>query len=160
MMIGVLKRALPFLMTLIVGMMLGSIFGWSSSAPKTSPYYTRGEGAGVSERRSSCRSNRGRRTFSESTPLKITYEPNTTYTQEALKNKTTGVVQLRVRFNADGTTTIVEHLSTLPDGLTEEAVRVAERTQFEPETYNGQPVAVEKEMNYIFSLSSRAMMGL
>jgi|GEM_PF-2568719 len=156
-MMSVLKRALPFIMTLIVGMGLGSIFGWNSSAPKAK---NEERLVTVTERRGSCRSYRGRRAFSESTPLKITYEPNTTYTPLALKNKTTGVVQLRVRFNADGTTTVVEQLSTLPDGLTEDAVRVVERTQFEPETYNGQPVSVTKDMNYIYSLSDRVTMGL
>jgi TonB family protein len=157
MMISVLKRALPFVMTLIVGMMLGSIFGWNRPAAKSvreERFVT------VTERRSSCRASRGRRAFSESTPLNITYEPNTAYTPEALKNKTTGVVQLRVRFNADGTTTVVEHLSTLPDGLTEDALRVSAQTRFEPETYNGQPVSVTKDMNYIYSLSDRAMMSL
>lgn len=156
MMTSLLKRALPFVLTLIAGTGLGSIFGFNSSTPKT----TSGSPSGTVERRYSCPSQRRRAFQSDSTPLKITFQPNTRYTPEALKNKTTGVVQLRVRFNADGTTTVVERLSTLPDGLTEEAERVVERTQFTPATINGEPVSQTKEMNYIFSLSDRVTMGL
>jgi TonB family protein len=157
MMTSLLKRALPFVLTLIAGTGLGSIFGFNSSTPNTS----RTSSVTVtSERRYSCSSQRRRAFQSDSTPLKITFQPNTRYTPEALKHKTTGVVQLRVRFNADGTTTVVERISTLPDGLTEEAERVVEQTQFTPATINGEPVSQTKEMNYIFSLSDRVTMGL
>ncbi len=159
---NLLKRALPFALTLIVGTGLGSVFSSNSSPTKTtysatsvrSPYRSgggSGGGVGYTHRR---------RSFDDSTPLKIIFQPNTRYTSAALKNKTTGVVQLLVRFNEDGRATVVERLSTLPDGLTEEAVRVVEQTEFNPATINGQPVPVMKEMNYIFSLSDRATMAM
>ncbi|MBV9959663.1 MAG: energy transducer TonB [Acidobacteria bacterium] len=160
------KRVLPFMLTLLVGTGLGSVFGWRSSTTQTQPNVT--ESTYRYERRYGC-SSRYRRTYSggiegraegASTPLVIRFQPNTRYTPEALEHKTTGVVQLRVRFNADGTATVLERLSTLPDGLTEEAERVVERTQFTPETINGEPVAVTKDMNYVFSLSDRSTMGL
>lgn len=165
------KRVLPFMLTLLVGTGLGSVFGWrSSSTNTTQPNVT--ESSYRYERRSGC-SSRYRRTYGgggggemedraarTTTPLIIRFQPNTRYTPEALEHKTTGVVQLRVRFNADGTATVVERLSPLPDGLTEEAERVVERTQFTPETVNGEPVSVTKDMNYVFSLSDRATMGL
>ncbi len=157
-MICLVKRALPFAMTLIVGTGLGSIFGFGSKPEQTRKSWTNADI--IVERRSSCRSSERRRHFRDSTPLNIRFQPNTSYTPEALKNKTTGVVKLLVRFNEDRTATVVEQLSTLPDGLTQEAVRVAERTQFDPETVNGQPVAVTKEMNYIFSLSDRVTMEM
>jgi hypothetical protein len=87
------------------------------------------------------------------TPVKIQYQPHRRYTPEAIQKQTTGVVKLLVRFDADGTTKIVERLSTLPNGLTEEAERIAERTEFTPAKVNGEPVSETKEMNYIFSLS-------
>jgi hypothetical protein len=162
------KRVLPFMLTLMVGTGLGSVFGWRTSTPTTQNNVESGYRL---ERRYGC-SSRYRSTYGTggggienrvertSTPLVIRFQPNTRYTPEALKNKTTGVVQLRVRFNADGTATVLERVSTLPDGLTEEAERVVERTQFTPETVNGEPVAVIKDMNYVFSLSDRATMGL
>lgn len=158
MMLSVVKRALPFAMTLIVGTGLGSIFGFNQQAPKKvndERVWT------FSERRSGCRtSHRRRGRVADSTPVNIRFQPNTRYTPDALKNKTTGVVQLRVRFNADGTATVLERLSTLPDGLTEEAERVAERTQFDPATVNGQPVSVTEDKDYVFSLNDRVTMGL
>ena len=156
------KRALPFALTLFVGTGLGSIFGFNSTPKKTNATSAPDERIHtLTERRSGCPDSYRRRDYvGESTPLNIRYQPNTSYTRVALKNETTGVVRLLVRFNEDGTATVVSRLSTLPDGLTEEAVRVAERTQFDPETVNGQPVAVTKEMNYIFSLSDRTITGL
>jgi TonB family protein len=158
---NLLKRALPFALTLIIGTGLGSILGSDRSTTKTNYSHSRAPFV-----RSVYRSGTGggeyrhRRGFNDSTPLKIIFQPNTRYTSEALKNKTTGVVQLLVRFDEDGTATVVERLSTLPDGLTEEAVRVVEQTKFNPATVNGQPVPVTKEMNYIFSLSDRATMTM
>ncbi|MBC7911968.1 MAG: energy transducer TonB [Pyrinomonadaceae bacterium] len=149
---NLLKRALPFALTLIVGTGLGSIFGFNSAPkPKKTPcnaaslrsVYRSGTGGGE---------YRHRRSFDNSTPLDIHPAPQALYTPEALRNKTIGVVTLLVRFNADGTTTVLKRLSTLPDGLTEEAVRVAERTRFTPATANGEPVSVTREMNYPFTL--------
>lgn len=149
-----LKRAMPFALTLLVGTGLGSIFGFNQPSPRT-------DGLRVfrSERHSRCPSEK-RRAFTNpssrhSTPLEITYQPNTRLTPEAVRNDTTGVVKLLVRFNADGTTTVVERLSTLPDGLTQEAVRVAEQTRFNPKTVNGEPVTVTEDKEYVFSLSEQ-----
>jgi hypothetical protein len=88
----------------------------------------------------------------ESTPLIVKFEPNTRLTEAARRNKTVGVVELLVRFDADGTAKVVDHLATLPDGLTEEAERAAERTVFNPATINGKPYAVTEVREFIFSL--------
>ncbi len=153
MMTCMLKRALPFMMTLIVGTGVGSIFGFHSEPTNSSspPRFMSAHHDGGGDYRHKCSGN--------STELNITYEPNTSYTAEALRNETTGVVTLRVRFGADGEATVLERLNTLPNGLTEEAERVLERTQFTPATIDGQPVSVEKDMNYIFTLSNRPMTG-
>ncbi|MBV9210824.1 MAG: energy transducer TonB [Acidobacteria bacterium] len=142
-----LKRALPFMLTLIIGLGLGSIFGFNSSGTtsnnlsgfKLEPRHYRYRG--------SCRSRAWNR---DATPLAILFQPSVRYTPEALQHKTTGVVELRVSFNADGTTTVLDRLKTLPDGLTEEAERVAERTVFTPEKSNGEAVSVVREMSYDF----------
>lgn len=139
-----LKRALPFMITLILGTGLWSIFGFQKSASR------RGSGYHFYAHK--------RVVTSGLTPLRILSQPERRYTPEAQENRTTGVVRLLVQFNPDGTTTVIERLSSLPNGLTEEAVRVAEQTRFIPATLNGQPVAQTKEMNYIFSLSENDTM--
>jgi hypothetical protein len=95
---------------------------------------------------------RNRAVVAQSTPLIIKFEPNTRLTEAARRNKTVGVVELLVRFDADGKATVVDHLLTLPDGLTEEAERAAERTIFEPATINGKPYSVTEVRQFIFSL--------
>jgi hypothetical protein len=149
-----LKRALPFMLTLLVGIGLGSVFGFNHSGTTTTNNFS---GFNLEPRHyhSGCR---GRRLADYTTPLDITFQPNVRYTPEALKRQTTGVVQLRVSFNADGTATVLDKLSTLPDGLTEEAVRVAEHTEFTPEKVGGTPVTVVREMNYIFTLNDSMTM--
>src|SRR5215210_6257627 len=134
-----LKRALPFMMTLLVGTGLGSIFSSMSPqnnrAPGTTTTFT-------TTRRYGCERRRERAVVAESTPLIVTFEPNTRLTEAARRNKTVGVVELLVRFDADGKATVVDRLTTLPDGLTEEAERAAERTTFKPATINGKPYTV------------------
>jgi Gram-negative bacterial TonB protein C-terminal len=142
-----LKRALPFVMTLLVGLGLGSIFSSTSQqqnnrASATTTQATRRYGCSV----------RNRAAVAESTPLIVKFEPNTRLTEAARRNKTTGVVELLVRFDADGKATVVDRLTTLRDGLTEEAERAAERTIFDPATINGRPYSVTEVRQFIFSL--------
>ena len=134
-----LKRILPFLITLIVGTGLWGIFGTRRPEGSVGPGHYR-----FSHRRMSRNGSR---------LLRILSQPERRYTPEATKNRTTGVVKLLVQFNSDGTTTVIDRISILPDGLTEEAERIAEHTRFIPATINGQPITQTKEMNYIFSLS-------
>ena len=147
MFVSLLKRALPFTLTLLFGSGLGSIFSGTSTdmqprvntTPTTRTY-------------SGCSSHRRASAFAESTPLIVTFEPNTRLTEAARRNKTVGVVELLVRFDADGKATVVDHLTTLPDVLTEEAERAAERTVFRPATINGKPYTVTEVRQFIFSL--------
>jgi hypothetical protein len=145
---SLLKRALPFTLTLLVGSGLGSILSGTSprdssaSLVPTTTTKTRTYSCGMRERA----------VVAESTPLVVTFEPNTRLTEAARHNKTTGVVELLVRFGADGKATVVDHLTTLPDGLTEEAESAAERTVFRPATINGRPYTVTEVREFIFSL--------
>ena len=145
MFVSLLKRALPFTLTLLFGSGLGSIFSGTSTEMQprvitTTTTFTHSCGA------------RRARVAPESTPLIVTFEPNTRLTEAARRNKTVGVVELLVRFDADGKATVVDHLTTLPDGLTEEAERAAERTVFRPATINGKPYTVTEVRQFIFSL--------
>jgi hypothetical protein len=137
-------------MTLLLGTGLGSIF--SSTSTNTRSSVTGTTTATTTMRAHGCASRRRGGVVAESTPLIVTFEPNTRLTEAARQNKTVGVVELLVRFDADGKATVVDHLTTLPDGLTEEAERAAERTVFRPATINGKPYAVTEVRQFIFSL--------
>lgn len=147
-----LKRALPFTLTLIVGIAFGSLVNLFSKgtsvapAPRFEPptYHARG---GCGKRR---------RSAIPPTPLNIISEPSKRYTKEAFKNKVTGVVRLRITYGSNGSILDVEPLTTLPYGLTEEAERVAWQINFEPATVNGLPVTVTQDQDYIFSLSDES----
>jgi hypothetical protein len=89
---------------------------------------------------------------SASTPLAIVFEPSTRMTAAARRNQTYGVVQLLVEYGADGKARVLSRVASLPDGLTEEAERVAESTQFRPETLNGEAVSVTRVQSYYFDM--------
>lgn len=148
MFVSLLKRALPFTLTLLFGSGLGSIFSGTSPRSEQSRVTT----TTTMSSTYSCRSKHRARAASESTPLIVTFEPNTRLTEAARRNKTVGVVELLVKFDADGKATVVDHLTTLPDGLTEEAESAAERTVFKPATINGIPYTVTEVRQFIFSL--------
>ncbi|HEX8143120.1 MAG TPA: energy transducer TonB [Pyrinomonadaceae bacterium] len=143
-----LKRALPFLLTLLVGSALGSIFSSTSQQRRgTSPSIT----TALTTSRHSCGMRSRAVAVAQSTPLIVTFEPSTRLTEAARRNKTTGTVELLVRFGADGEATVVDRITTLPDGLTEEAERAAERTLFKPATINGKPYSVTELRQFVFS---------
>jgi TonB family protein len=63
------------------------------------------------------------------------------YTEQARKNGICGMVRLRLLIGADGNVIKVKAVSTLPDFLTEEAIRAAYELKFEPASKAGNPVA-------------------
>lgn len=159
MLMDVLKRAIPFTIALAMGTGIGNFFSFFSPAKKSEVSFV------TSERRMrGCRAKNDsaynyRRDEAYRTSLAILFQPNRRYTAEALQNRTEGVVTLLVQFGADGEAKVVDRIATLPDGLTEEAERIVERTRFTPATVNGVPVTETKEMNYFFYLSDRATVG-
>ncbi len=150
MFLSLLKRGLPFTLTLLVGSGLGSIF--SSTSPRTADTRSSVTTTTTMTRTHSCGARHRAGAFAESTELIVTFEPNTRLTEAARLHKTVGVVELLVRFDADGHATVVDRLTTLPDGLTEEAESAAERTTFRPATINGKPYTVTEVRQFIFSL--------
>ncbi len=150
------KRIVPFALTLLAGAALAGVSGvLGSRSPQQ-----RGRARLVYNYNAfECQQSSASR-WHHSTPLTITYEPNTHYTARAWKNNTYGVVSLRVTFGADSEIKSVVPVRRLPDGLTEEAERVAWQIKFVPATENGWPVAVTKEMDYVFSLNDRMAAGL
>ncbi len=148
-----LKRVLPFTLTLVVGIAFGSLMNlFSRDAANVAP--VAGNEARTYQRaKRSC--GMRQRSLLAQTAVEILYEPNTTLTPQAIENETFGVVVLNVEFGADGKVGKVSPVSTLPDGLTEQAVKVARQTRFNPATTNGEPVSVTQEKTYYFSLGDR-----
>lgn len=67
--------------------------------------------------------------------------PQPRYTEQARTNGVCGTVVLRVLIGADGKVKRVDARTTLPDWLTEEAIRAAYDLKFEPARKEGQAVA-------------------
>jgi TonB family protein len=159
----ILKRVLPFTLTLALGSLAGGatklfgLFGTHDRA-ETGVLVFKERG------RRGCRDRRAARRLTperKSSPVVYTYEPNTHYTEEAMRRGVTGVVTLRVTFGASGRVEAVEPVHKLPYGLTEEAERVARSTRFIPATdERGRSITTTKEVDYVFSLSDRMKAGL
>jgi TonB family protein len=142
-----LKKIVPFLLTLTTGIVLGNLFG-VGRAPKigTSQFgirVYRGEG---------CRHRHEE--FSDAwdynSPVIIKSKPRAEYTEEARRNHTTGTVELRMMLNRDGSITDIQVEQGLPDGLTEKAIEAAHDIQFTPAYLYGRPTDAKQRVEYHF----------
>jgi hypothetical protein len=153
-----LKSALPFTLTFILGAALGGFFfnpfgvrTRMSRAVRTElRSYSYGEGRGCKHRRF-----RQRELVAESKPLIIHDTPPVRWPrvgEEYYKNS----VWVRVTFGADGKVQEVKHLQPLlPKAMLDLAERAARLIYFEPETINGVPVTVTKDVEVPFSSDVR-----
>ncbi len=146
-----LKRFVPFLLTLVIGLCLGTLF-------KPGGAHTQFKQRLYIEHTHSLTTTLGdaklaRSYTNDSTPLAIFFEPPVRMTEAARRNHTYGVVQLLVEYGVDAKARVVERIETLPDGLTEEAERVTEQTQFRPQTINGKFVPTLKIKSYYFEMN-------
>ncbi|HUQ32341.1 MAG TPA: energy transducer TonB [Pyrinomonadaceae bacterium] len=159
-----LKRVVPFALTLIVGLMLGSILSPAKVSPNSvvmpqSNSYADGSGAGYGGG-SGCRSNLGRvsgigRTFAPrdvDQKARILSRGEPQYTDEARENATTGTVVLRAVFSASGEVTNIRVVNGLPYGLTESAVEAARGIKFSPAMKDGRAVSQYIQIEYNFNL--------
>lgn len=78
--------------------------------------------------------------------------PRAPYTVQARENQIQGIVSLQVELKANGSVGEITPLSTLPHGLTEQALASARNLRFRPKTIDGVPVDVTITVNYRFSL--------
>lgn len=141
-----LKRFVPFMLTLIIGLGLGSFFRHEHSHTQ---YTTR---LFIESNYSRTTTTTTQNYAKDSTPLAILFEPSTHMTEAARRHQTYGVVQLLVEYGADGHARVLERLTSLPDGLTEEAVEAVERTQFRPATIGGQPIPQIRTQAFYFDM--------
>ena len=82
----------------------------------------------------------------------ILYREKARYTEEARAEKVQGAVILLATFTADGRITNIRVLKGLPNGLTQEAIKAAQRIRFNPAMRNGAAVTVQARLEYNFSL--------
>lgn len=148
-----LKRVLPFMLTLLVGSALGSIFTGSSPRPTTrvnTSYAVRTElQPYIYEGGRGCKY--GRKAYASQTVAIINFKPEPRYTDAARRNETAGRVRLLVTLGADGKVKDVETVESLPYGLTDSAIRAAKGIQFTPATRNGEPVDETREVAFYFN---------
>src|SRR3954471_2853431 len=141
-----IKRVLPFMLTLALGLVLGNWLSPNSHhAYRANRYMSRCRGSYDYE------PPRAPVLSSESTWAIIKTQPVVDYTQAARRNHVTGMVRLRVLLAATGKVTQVVPLETLPDGLTDAAIDSAWKTTFIPATENGRPVSVWVELVHEFN---------
>jgi TonB family protein len=73
-----------------------------------------------------------------------------TFTEEARRNRVKGAVRLGLEIGSDGAVRGLEVLNALPDGLTDEAVRIAHRLIFRPAIRSGEPVPCQISLDIEF----------
>lgn len=98
--------------------------------------------------------------YSENLPtydkkIKITSKKQAPYTDAARNNRTSGNISVAVEFGADGKIGFVFPFKTLPDGLTESAVKATKEIKFEPAEKDGKPITVVMVVMYTFDITSR-----
>lgn len=146
-----LKKALPFTLTFIFGAALSAVTGLFGTSEKQaeSIIVTR-----TYEFNSRCRVRR-QHLVAESKPLNILFKPNARYPLAP-----DGGVRVNVTFGADGEVKAVKPLASWFHGRDEDLVRMeamweaveaaARQIRFTPETINGLPVSVEREVEIRF----------
>ena len=85
-------------------------------------------------------------------PLQILAKPHARYTDAARKSNVQGTVRLKATLLASGSVGTVTPVTTLEDGLTEQAISAARRLVFLPPRVNGIPVSKTITIEYSFSI--------
>ena len=164
-----LKKALPFTLTLVVGTALGGLLGpRGGESPSWASWHgaRREFGFGERRRRGHCRMRR-RYLVAESKPLVILSTPEARPPFSLGRGRESlGPARVLVTFGSDGRVQAVEPLDDRsvnafrdwpsagrdPAALAWDAVeRAARQIRFEPETINGMPVSVTKEVEIGFA---------
>lgn len=91
-------------------------------------------------------------TDQETVGIRIIVKRYAPYTEAARNSRVQGTVRLQVTFLASGGIGDINILSTLPQGLTEQATAAAAKMAFIPAKSNGIPITVVKQVEYSFRL--------
>jgi len=84
--------------------------------------------------------------------MKILSKPRPGYTDTARQNNVQGSVTLRITFLASGEIGSISPVSSLPDGLTEQAIAAARKIRFQPATRDGVPYTTSATVQYGFTI--------
>lgn len=154
-----LTRILPFTLTFMLGAALGGLvqmFGtWGAGGSESSAVFTvrpRSCDAFATAHRASDETGRIFRASEVDSKAVVTKKPAPSYTIEARRNAVEGVVRLGAVLSASREVTDIEVLKGLPEGLTEEAVRVARLIDFEPARKDGRAVSQRVVLEYDFNI--------
>jgi vitamin B12 transporter len=83
---------------------------------------------------------------------KILYQEKAKYTEIARINRIQGSVMLSVVFDVAGQVTGIRVVRGQPDGLTQSAIRAAQKIRFQPATKDDTPVSVRGTLEFSFNL--------
>lgn len=83
---------------------------------------------------------------------RITSKPAVSYTDAARQNNIQGTVRLNLVLTSSGTVTNIRPVTSLPYGLTEQAIAAARRIQFVPAQKDGRAVSTYITIEYNFSI--------
>lgn len=89
-------------------------------------------------------------------PPRPTYTPEPEFSEEARHARFQGIVVMKVVVNKTGNIVRIKLEKALGKGLDENAMEELKSWRFEPATRNGQPVAVEMNIEVSFNLYSKA----
>lgn|GEM_PF-1569716 len=89
----------------------------------------------------------------------IVRKPEPAYTEEARKKGVGGKVRLQMVFGADGEVSDIKALTSLPHGLTENAVDAARLIKFKPAVKDGRKVSQHVTMEYNFWVIGKTFIG-
>ena len=79
-------------------------------------------------------------------------KPEPRYTEAARKNQVTGTVVLKAVFTSAGNVSNIRTVSSLPNGLTENAIAAARKIKFIPAMKDGHYVSMWMQLEYNFNL--------
>lgn len=82
----------------------------------------------------------------------ITKKIQPDYTEDARREGVQGVIQIKAILGANGKVIVAIPLNGLPNGLTQSAIRAAQRTEFIPAMKDGQPVSQWVTLEYMFRI--------
>ena len=110
-----------------------------------------GQGSGSSGTDTSKRTNSGF-PYDHTEPIKFLSKPEAQYTELARENDVQGTVRLEVVLLASGTVGGIKPVTTLPYGLTEQAIQAARKIKFIPKVLQGRPSSVIVTIDYDFHI--------
>jgi TonB family protein len=144
-----LKRAVPFALALVAGVMLVKFLGVGDCQANR---VALPQQSGFAEKRGLADERRAFSPRQVDEKARILSRPEPRYTEEARANAVQGTVVLRAVFSESGEVRNIRVMSALPDGLTERAIAAARQIRFTPAIRDGRAVSQYIQIEYHFFL--------